>query len=273
MEKINEQKIRVDYHFHPNLPITKKRAEKKIRKIYSKLDELNINVVLITEHVYKNYVRAWDLMKKNKPENFFIFPGLEYVTKENIDICLFSETENIYKYHIKPFQMSYEEVLSFLEVHKDVFGYVTHPFTLGETSILDKKGEKFTKIAIEKLGSVEAAYTEYHRLKELLQNRFIKSFFTKTLRRIEENEKMPKEFYPSNIKFLATGSDAHHVWEIGTCVEVALKENNVFHSVINNKEIHRVGKRKSNVPQLSVSLLTTLREWWMKKFFKIWNYY
>jgi hypothetical protein len=263
------EEIRIDYHFHPNLPKNEVRAKLKIAAIYKKLVQLNITAVLITEHVYKDYIRAWQLMQRYKPDNLLIFPGLEYVTKENIDICLFSKTEDIYQHNFKPFQLTYEEIMSFLKVHTSIYSYVTHPFTLGRTSVIDKKGEEFAKAAINELGSVEASYTVFSELKDKLQKSFIKRLVTKILRRIEKNEHIPPEFHPKNVKFLAAGSDAHYVWEIGTYVKVLLKENDIFYSIVNNKQLHVIGSRQSNALQLIISSLTTLHEWWLKKWFKI----
>ena len=156
-----KSEIKVDYHFYPNFSRKEARATQKITKIYKKFQELDIKVVIVTEHVYKNYLRAWQLMEKYKPDNIFIFPGMEYVTKENIDICLFSKTASIYQYNFRPFQLNYKELILFLKRHPDVFGFVTHPFTLGRTSIVDKKGKVFTKNAIDELGTVEAVYTVF----------------------------------------------------------------------------------------------------------------
>ena len=266
------EKLKVDYHFHPNLPKSDICAERKITEIYKKFEQLNIRVVLITEHIYKNYTRAWQLMKKYRPDNMIIFPGIEYVTKENIDICLFSETEQIYQYDLRPFQLSYKEVISFLKSHADIFGYVTHPFTLGQTSIMDKKGREFTKAAINEIGAVEARYTVFHQLRTFIQKtNFLSKHFTKLLDQINKNEQIPLSFYPSNIKFLAAGSDAHHTWEIGTCAEIIIENDDIFYSIINNKDLHAIEYRSSSILQTIISLLTTLHEWWLKRWFKIWN--
>ncbi|MBI2013852.1 MAG: hypothetical protein HYS87_03445 [Candidatus Colwellbacteria bacterium] len=255
--------MKVDYHFHPNLPKSDKRARRKVAKIYSKLQDAGIRCVIITEHVYKNYRRAWQMMLEQKPANISIFPGLEYVTKENIDICIFAETEKIYQHEFVPFKWTYEEVLAYLKQNTDIFGYVTHPLTLGQTSIVDKKGADFAKLAISQLGAVEASYTALSKLKNIIISK-------KTLNRIKDNENLPQEFYPKNIKFLTTGSDAHHPWDIGMCTEVEEKSS-VFDSIISNKSMKVVGKRDATVIQTIRSILTVIHEWWLKIWYRLWK--
>ena len=266
---MHSKEIRADYHFHPNLPKNEKEAARKISDIYRKMGKIGIEAIIVTEHVYKDYERAWRLMKKYKPKNISLFPGLEYTSKENIDICLFSETEKIYEHKFIPFQKTYEEIISFIKTNPEVVGFVTHPFTLGTTSLIDKKGEKFAKEKINILGSVEAAYTTFSELKSILKKTGLSKILTNLMNRIEKNETLPKEFYPSKIIFLAAGSDAHHVWEIGTYAKVKLENKSVFHSITNNKELLIAGERKSSPKQMIISLITIFRESCLKKLIRI----
>lgn len=264
------KKIKVDYHFHPNLPRNEKAAEKKVGAIYKKFKESDIRAAIITEHIYKNYRRAWDLMKKHKPADFIIFPGIEYVTRENIDIVFFSDDESIYNDELKPFDLSYEEIVGYIKRNSKLFGFVTHPFTLGRTSIIDKKGAEFTKKMSNKLGAVEVSYTVFSGLKNRLNKPLLRTIFSGILGRIAKNENLPFEFYPDKINFLAIGSDAHHIREIGPCAEVDVTNGDVFLSIINNKK--NVPGKNIQAPSFfgeMTTLATVFNEWLLKKIYKI----
>ena len=56
----------VDYHFHGNFSRFQKRAYKKARCLWKMLQENGINVVISTEHAYKNYKQAYKILKATK---------------------------------------------------------------------------------------------------------------------------------------------------------------------------------------------------------------
>ncbi len=256
--------IRVDYHFHPNLPTSNARAARKVARLYKRFAQSGISAVLITEHVYKDPVRAWRMMQEQKPADITIFPGLEYLTKEGIDICLFAETDAIYSYAWIPYALSYEEIIDFLQTHPDVRGFVTHPYTLGTTSIITKKGDSFTKEAIEALGSVECTYSVFRDLKKLLNLPMVRMWTASVRARIEKNETLPIVLHPTAVRFFAIGSDAHQVWEIGPCAEVTMKES-VFASIVGNTDIRAYGIDQGTLWRLIPATFTTMHEWFLKR--------
>ncbi|MBP9669141.1 MAG: hypothetical protein KBE09_02510 [Candidatus Pacebacteria bacterium] len=256
--------IRVDYHFHPNLPRRDGAAQRKIARLYERFAHGGISAVLITEHVYKDPLRAWRMMRAQQPEGITVFPGLEYLTKEGIDVCLFAETDAIYTYSWVPYALSYEDVLDFLAQHPDVRGFVTHPYTLGTTSIITKKGLPFTKEAIARLGSVECTYSVFRDLKKLLGIPLVRWLAASVLSRIELNEKLPEALHPAEARFFAIGSDAHQVWEIGPCAEVIQKET-LFASIVGNTTIRAYGIDQGALWRLVPAALTTIHEWFQKR--------
>ena len=58
-------KIKIDYHFHPNLPKNEDRATEKCKKILAQFEKKKIDVVIITEHAYKNPKRAFNFLNKH----------------------------------------------------------------------------------------------------------------------------------------------------------------------------------------------------------------
>lgn len=256
--------IRADYHFHPNLPRGEKRAMRKVARLFARFRACGIGAVIVTEHVYKDPVRAWQMMRAQKPDDVALFPGLEYLTKEGIDICLFAETDAIYQYRWEPYEHTYEAVLHFLAEHPDVRGFVTHPYTLGTTSIVTKKGEAFAKYAIDTLGAVEPVYSVFRDIKRILSLPVLRTLGARTLARIEDNEQLPQRLYPHTPLFFAIGSDAHHVWEIGPSAQVQVR-GTVYESVTRNTVVHPVGIDTGALWRLIPAALTTAHEWLMKQ--------
>lgn len=253
----------VDYHFHGNFPKSKKSAYKKASCLWQKMQKHGINVVISTEHAYKNYKHAYQILKETKPENIYLFPGIEYITKEGVDIVIFAKSDSIYNYkELQPYKMTFVETLDFIKNHSDLFSFVTHPYTPGTTSVVKKLGSEVYHQAVESLGAVEIANSAMDTTINLLRSLKI---FPKKITSLEKVKILPKEDYPENIKFLAVGSDSHHCQDIGTYLSIESEENDVF-SVITNHSSSQVHYRKANYWwQIISSAITTINEFLIKK--------
>lgn len=232
-------KLRIDYHFHPNLPKNDENARKKCKNIWQKFQEKNIKYIVVTEHAYKNPKRAYNLMIKEKPENYFCFPGIECITKEGIDIIVFSNTSNIYNYReLKPFNLLYFELIDFVNSKNNLYAFVTHPYTLGLTSVINKLGEKVYIKSLNLLNAVEISNGAFDNLFFLISKFPLNFIFRSKLKKIIKSKNLPKSDYPKNIKFLVAGSDAHYAEEIGNCYEINysgnLTKDSIFKIITNN---------------------------------------
>jgi len=213
--------FRIDYHFHPNLPSNEEKAKEQCSEFWKKFKEKKIGCVIVTEHAYKNPERAYKLMKETKPEEIYLFPGIECITRDGVDLIVFSKEESIYKYReLTSFSLSYIDLVHFLHNHSELHGFVTHPYTLGQTSVVKKLGESAYLHSLNKLGAVEISNSSFNNVKPLLQKRGIRSFAHKKVNQINKVENLKHSLPPKDIKFLAAGSDAHHVEEVGNCYEV-----------------------------------------------------
>lgn len=242
-------KLHIDYHFHPNFPRNDEKAFKKAVTWWRKLKEADVNTVICTEHVFKNPKRAYKLMLKAKPEDCFVFPGMEYLTKEGVDIIIFSDNENIYDFsELAPYKLSYEEVVNFI-FGKNLQAIIVHPHILSSTSIIRTLGEKEFRKYLEKLRSVEISNTSGPKNKKVYE--------------------LPKEDYPNNPKLLSVGSDAHHYEDLGTYIEVECDKNDVFDKVCNNSspKIHKKSPGEFDLIFLIKSSITTLGEGLRKRIF------
>jgi|TARA_B100001971_G_C18200270_1_gene544114 hypothetical protein len=259
-------KLRIDYHLHPNLPKDEEKAIKKCDAYWKKLEEQNIHYLIVTEHVYKNPKRAFECMQKTKPKGMHCYPGVEYLTKEGIDIILFAKEPIIYTYtQLEPYKMSLKQTMAFVK-EKKLFSFVTHPYTLGTTSIVRIAGRKSYQEAVNTLGAVEISNGSPANLGKLL-TWFPLNLLTKGIRKeINKNLSIPKEDYPKKTKFLAAGSDAHEVWQIGDCLELETEEKDPFKNITNNRKVKIINKKASaNLLDLLITGWICFKEWRMKK--------
>src|SRR5210317_1642738 len=134
--------IKVDYHFHPNFTyssgfLTKKRAI----KLWDKFQLESLDFVVCTEHVFRRPIKAYQNMMKYRPanNNTILFPGLEYITSEGIDLIVFSkDPSNVYGIQdlLTPFLLSVENVFNLVRNNEDLKLIVPHPSTPSSTGIL-----------------------------------------------------------------------------------------------------------------------------------------
>lgn len=244
MEKVKKNKICVDYHFHANLPVSDKKAKKHIIEYWKHIVESGVNVVLSTEHVYKNPKRAYEFMKKYQPDDCLVFPGMEYITKEGIDLVIFSENERIYDYEeLKPMSMDIDEVVDFVK-SKNLYATITHPYLMFSIGIVYNVGYKKFQEILERIKAIEVVSGSFWKLK-------IFKFYSK-FKKSEKSHNMKvatfkgdlyisrSDYNPEKIDFITVGSDAHQFCEVGNCLELSFNQDfnkkNVFQRIINSKD-------------------------------------
>jgi len=130
---ISKQKLKVDMHFHPDFPKSYNKALKKSTKIWwAAIAKHNIDVIFVTEHLYKDPARCYKLMIEGRAQlireflleierlkikinssnfikierkirekedyitklgNVEVFAGMEVLTIEGAEIIVFTEHE------------------------------------------------------------------------------------------------------------------------------------------------------------------------------------
>lgn len=234
-------KIRTDYHFHPNLPRNIKRADKKCKYIWEQLAQKGIHVVLVTEHAYKNPKRAFEYMRRHKPDSLYCFPWVECISQEGVDIVVFSDSEKIYDYkELQSFWLPYRDIIDFVNSKDDLSAYVTHPHTLWLAWVIKKLGYDAYQESSQKLGAVEISNGGLDNVYIFIEKFWLKKIFKNLSHKINKVKLLPRNDYPSTIIFLAAGSDAHYPEEIGNCYEIEvdvpiIQEDAIFAFIKNNQ--------------------------------------
>jgi hypothetical protein len=265
--------VKIDCHFHPNLPNSDVKAAEKAKGWWQALRKNEVDGVIVSEHAYKDPERAYRFMSKAVPKGMYCVPGMEYITKEGIDIVMFSRSpEDIYIEKLKPFALTYDEVLDLIKNNDKIYGYVTHPYTLGLTSVVNKKGSDYYSKVVNELGAVEISNGAFDNLINLFEAFPFKYFFKKKIKQIHITQHLPEEDYPKKVKFLAAGSDAHQFSEVGNAMVIDMKED-VFDSIITNKSRHlQLYKRDFSLWELIVSARIVLGEFLIKRKLKLCGY-
>lgn len=268
--------LRVDYHFHPNLSVFNKLAINKCQKFWNKFVEQKINCIIVTEHSYRNPKRAYDFMLKTKPNNCFVFPGVEYITREGIDVVIFARTSSIYNIkELRSYKLSLDELVVLILSNKELFAFPAHPYTLGHTSIIKKLGyEKYAEF-VNTLYAIEISNGVLDGA-QFFMNKFSRIFKSK-LAKITKTQNIPKEDYPTCIKFVAVGSDAHYPIDVGYCYEIEcnghllITEENIFEKITNNFGMGMAisSSKKSSMIHNLRTLINSLNESLIKILFKI----
>jgi|GEM_PF-2138080 len=279
--------LRIDYHFHPNLNKSELKAIEMAHKWWQTLQEVGVNVVLITEHIYKNPKRAYEIMKRTMPKEMVCFPGMEYLTKEGIDLILFSQSESLYEYQeLTPYNLTYEEAIIFIESHPDIHGFITHPYVPSKTGIIKNLGYEKFQYYLKRLGALEVVSVggmqHVIKLLKALDNAQIisKKLSIKQRFKVRSSMKVPEfDYHLHDLKFIAVGSDAHHFSELGNYLAVSSPSNalsDIFNTIISSKE----GKIHMNYhghlekhPHIGVlrSGVTVFKEYLMKQPFRMKN--
>ena len=256
-------KYRIDYHFHGNFSRFEKCAYKKAVCLWQKIKKNNINVLISTEHAYKNPKRAYEILKDTKPENIYLFPGVEYLTKEGVDIVIFAETDFLYDLpELKPREMTFDETINFVLGNEKLFSYVTHPYIPSGTSVIRGVGKMTYQEALEDLQAVEIANSTLDTTICLLEKLPFLDGIAKEMQKVKV---FPVSDYPKQIKFLAAGSDSHHCHDIGTCLLVDSEEKDIFKVVTNHSSSDVHYKKDSKWWYIVPSIITTFNEFLIKK--------
>ena len=215
------------------------------------------------------------MMMKTKPKDYFCVPGMEYITKEGIDVVVFSDLDDIYDFsELQPFQLSYFDFINFVSSRNNMAAFVTHPYTIGLTSVINKLGQEAYSAALNSLNAVEISNGAFDNLYFLINKFPFKHIFRSKVDMVNKTRELPIEDYPEKIKIFAAGSDAHHVENIGNCYEmeynINLKEP-IFKIITSNLgEGKIVGNtdRKFGLILLLITAFTTFTEFVTKTILK-----
>ena len=115
---------------------------------------------------------------------------------------------------------------------------------------------------VNKIRSLEVTNTSFNQLFYLLNRPLLRSIFARAIQKILNTRKVPFADYPSNLKLITAGSDAHNLGEIGTHVLIRATQNNLFDAIASNVKpiIVETYAYQSNKSLFFLSIMTSFSE-------------
>lgn len=223
------KQLLVDYHFHPNLSKNDGRAVRKCHKIWEQFAKHQLDVVMVTEHVFKNPPRAFRLMQETRPAKArtVIFPGIEALTKEGADIIVFSKSTALYEHPqlMVPKQLSAFKMVEYLNAHPELFGSIAHPLAPGHSAMASRLGEIKAMETIKRLKGVEVSNACFRGSARMFDAIGLQHILRQTRANMDTTTYLPAERYePFNVTLYTGGSDAHVTAEIGSGIYIPLPD-------------------------------------------------
>lgn len=273
-----------DYHFHPNFKFGA-NYKKKANKILDAFENVNLDIVIISEHAWKYPCESYNIMLKECKQrelNIALIPGVETLTFEGLDLIVFSTDTSFYKNLklkklFKPYALKITEAIDLINNNNDIAGYFPHPFTRGTTGIVKYYGEDLARQLISKLRAVEGSNNSYGDFLKFLKPNHIKNFAPKLIKGMEDTQHIDKNFLKSmSLDFIAIGSDAHSPKEIGYGCLIDPDEKydinnteNIFKALITNRNSTPINlnphTRSKCLINCAFSAFTTSHEFIQKK--------
>lgn len=216
----------VDYHFHPNLSTQDGRARRKCKEIWRRFAEAKLDAVIITEHVFKNPERAYRLLCEERPDDAttFIFPGLEALTSEGIDVIIMAPDAALFEHQklLVPKQLSVIDMAHYVKATPHLVGSIAHPSKLGNSSCEYQVGKAQTIAAIRIIGGAEISNAYAKGLKWFFDTFGLRYILPKKRAAMNAVKLLPEDYYNyPEVSLYTGGSDAHVPLEIGSGMTVA----------------------------------------------------
>lgn len=226
--------LRIDTHVHPNLKLfSRYLTRRKARKMWQAFTNHHLDAVIVAEHAFKQPVQAFRAMKRYRPKSArtHLIPGVEALTKEGIDVIVFSRDEYIFQQKdiLTPYKLSFEELVSRIEQDDRLYGVVTHPFILSETGIIAHYGVDRIREAITRLKFIEAHNMCVWYLRVAFEQLGLSTRLVNLYRSFCVTEDVPRDIVGSGIVF--GGSDAHHPWDNGSHLQVHTQHTGLYNAV------------------------------------------
>lgn len=206
--------INFDLHYHANINcfrFSKINRNLRLRKHRKHLINTCLDYVASTEHVYKNPLEAYLYLRDATSDlHVTIIPGVEWVSREGIELIFIFESETALmsglKY-LKPFQTG---IFDSRRIKQDTNAVtiIPHPFSPGQTGIASTMGAKAFVRLLRDVDYVEihnGLSLNFMNCESLLKTRFMTD---KRMRQIHYTYDLPRRFRPENVGW-AIGSDAH----------------------------------------------------------------
>jgi hypothetical protein len=213
--------IRVDSHFHPNINflLPERLKQKHVSRFWREFDRNNLDAVFISEHSYKHPARSYQYMKRYRPKGAktMLVPAVEALTKEGMDVIVFSRDEHVYsrKDILTPYGLTMDLLLKRVCEDHRLFAIIPHPFIPCSTGLMHHRKREETKDCIRRAHFVEKYNASLRPLQHLICVWKLQRFFRRKIHQLMNTANVPSAMIDKGV-IVFGGSDAHRWWDIGT---------------------------------------------------------
>jgi len=261
--------MRIDCHFHPNLRLSSAKAVKtKALKIFEKFSEHKIDAVIVTEHVFKKPYQAFQKLKKHQPSSSktLLIPGVEAVSKEGIDVIIFSACEYIYtqKDLMKTWGLPIKDMIKKVATDPNLNMIIPHPFLKSQQGIVKNLGLAELKKLVSDIDLIEKHNACFNSLIKFIEQHPLKKIFKNQLDSLKQVQNADLRNLKSVV--FSGGSDAHHPWNIGSHLKLFTKTAKSNQEAINKlksnieREMVYIKSQMPVIPDLIANGVTALSE-------------
>ncbi|MEK7218510.1 MAG: hypothetical protein AAB728_03525, partial [Patescibacteria group bacterium] len=234
--------IRVDTHFHPNFSfwLPEILIRRRSRKIWDTFRKRKLDVVFVAEHAYKHPRRSYETLLRCRPKGVrtAIIPAVETVSREGIDMIVFSKDGSVYGKRdiLTPFKLPIERLVQRIHADPRLFGVIPHPYAPSRTGFLRSRPPSLLLKEEDVLRFAEKFNGALLSTRHILLFLHLTRLFNRMFKRISRTMCVPARMTPRGITILG-GSDAHHVWDLGSylCIHASCPRDffRKFKAVIN----------------------------------------
>ncbi len=217
--------LRVDCHLHPNFPffLPEFFVRRHAEKLWATFRKRKLDAVFVAEHAFKHPFRSYRTLLKYRPKGATtqIIPAVEALTREGIDMIVFSKDMYVYTQRdiITPYRLTIKQLVSRVQKDRRLHGVIPHPFAPSDSGILRHYSEAIARKDETILRFVEKYNASLTALEQFLSTLHL----TRVLRQLSlsarNTTRLPVRLIPRGLTFLG-GSDAHHVWDMGSCLVI-----------------------------------------------------
>lgn len=269
--------MRIDCHFHPNFSFFSKFLIKsKAKKIFKQFTKHKLDAVIVTEHVFKKPYQSFKRLKQLQPKDSktMLIPGVEAVTKEGIDVIVFSATEYIYekKEIMTTWCLSIKDLLQQVAKDKNLHAIIPHPFLPNQQGLFKAIGYKEAKNILKEIKLFEKHNDCFTPLIDFLHSTKIEKLMPSLKAKLKKVHTSPNL---KGVNALFTGgSDAHHPWNIGSHLQLnCTKPHSVSNAIykllsVKDRQMHFVKTKVPHTVDLVINGITALSELCILKFKK-----
>lgn len=274
--------IRVDSHFHPNFNflLPQHSLQKHAARLWKEFVRTRLDVVFISEHAYKHPARSYEHMQRAKPagSRTMLVPAVEALTKEGMDVIVFSRDEHVYSQRdiLTPYKLTMDKLLQRICADHRLYAIIPHPFLPSNTGLINHRKREETKDCIRRAHFVEKYNSSLRPLEHFLRCTGLMRFCKKKMRRFRKTADVPGNMIDKGVLVFG-GSDAHHWWDIGTHLVIHAPrprtDSALFRALLHDKHRRTIVWNRKPIAlalELGTSAVTVFLEA-MRKAFGIWQ--